>query len=213
MQAAEIGRGLRGEAVRQLRVAHIAPAQDGALDGVVGEDEVLGQVGAAEEQGVHIQDALARKAAPARQVHPDLAAGPAVGVRAARAGHEPGEGRLHRRGELHAHARVYEPVSGHDDAPGAEHRAVQGVEHRAYELPRRARQQARVRVQGEDVFRVPKERRVPREDGEPAGIPAQQARQGQQGPALALVPRPDAVPLPQRPAAAEEEKAAAVFVV
>ena len=53
----------------------------------------------------------------------------------------------------------------------------------------------------------------PREDGEPAGIPAQQARQGQQGPALALVPRPDAVPLPQRPAAAEEEKAAAVFVV
>ena len=42
-------------------VARVAAAEDGALDGVVGEDAVFRQAGAADEQGLRVQDALPAK--------------------------------------------------------------------------------------------------------------------------------------------------------
>ena len=62
--ALEPGRGRGGEAVGELGGAHVAAAQQRALHGVVREDEVVREAGAAAHERPGVDDALAREAPP-----------------------------------------------------------------------------------------------------------------------------------------------------
>ena len=211
--ALEPGRGRGGEAVGELRGAHVAAAQQRALHGVMREDEVVREAGAAAHERNGVDYALAREAAPAREVHPDLAADAAVGVDAARSGHRARKAAALGGGELDAHARVYEPAAGYHAALPVEFRAVERVEHRAYELPRRAGQERRVRVEGEDVSRPAQAEGVAGEALELALPARHQPREGHERPALALVRLPDAVALILPARADKEIEAAGVLRV
>ena len=212
--ALEKRRARRGEAVGEQAVAHIAAVQQRALHRVVGEDEVFRQVGAALEQGPDVQYALPREAAAAGEVHPDLASGGDVGVDAARPRRRAGEERPLARLELDAYARVDDAAArAHAAEAAVKLRAVERVEHRAYELARRAGQQAGVRVEGEDVFHAAEPGRLAGEDLQLVFPPGAEPCELQKRAALALVPAPDAVAR-RLPARAEKEiKAAAVFGV
>ena len=211
--ALEVRRGRGGEAVRQYGVAHVSAMQQRALHGVVREDEVLRQVGAARQQGVHVEYALPGEAAAAGEIHPHLAAGRAVGVDAAGTCHGAGEVRGLARGQLHAYARMYHPAPGDDGAVFAQLRAVERVQHGADELARRAGQDARIRIQSYNVARPGEGGGVAGEDFKLALPPGAQPCEGEQRAALALVRAPDPVAPGLPPLARKEVKAARILPV
>ena len=192
---AQVGEHAAGEAVQHLHVADEAAAQKGRLHRVVGEGQVFRDARIeAGEVGVHIEDALAGKAAAAEIVHAQLAAGAAVGVRAARPGKDAGEVRAHGGGEGRSHARGEDAPARRDRAPRRVHRrAGERVQHRADQLLRRAGAHARVAVQRQQKAHVPQRRVVPGGDAH-AALPAPQQPHGlQQRAALALPAAPDAL--------------------
>lgn len=94
-----------------------------------------------------------------------------------------------------------------------EPRGVHRVQHGPDKLPRRAGQKTGVRVESEDVFHPDEALFVPGEDAEPAAVAAQEPRQSQQRPALALKAAPDPVAPARFPFAAEKVKSPAVFLI
>ncbi len=214
MLALEIGKRRRREAVGELGVAHVRPAQQRALYGVVREDKPFGQAGAAVEQGAHVDDALPGEPAAPGQIHPHLAAGAAVRVYAPGPGHGARKARTLARGELYADARVdYASARGHHAALFVDLGAVERVQHRAYQLPRRAGQERSVRVQGENIACARYAPEVPGHALELAVLPGAQRRQGHERAAFALVRRPYAVALVLAARPDKQVKAAAVFPV
>ena len=162
MLALKVGKRRRWKTVSELCVAHVAAVQQRALYGVVREYQPFGQVRAALKQRRYIYNTFSGEAAAARQVHPDLAAGRAVGVHTARTRRHAGKVRALARGELHAHARVYDTTPLRDTPQaGLDPGAVERVRHRANELARRAGQERGVRIQGENVLRTLQGAQIP----------------------------------------------------
>lgn len=85
------------------------------------------------------------------------------------------------------------------------------MQHGPDKLPRRAGQKTGVRVESEDVFHPDEALFVPGEDAEPAAVAAQEPRQSQQRPALALKAAPDPVAPARFPFAAEKVKSPPYF--
>ena len=210
MGAAEVLRARGGAAVGEERVAHVPAAQQRALYGVVREHQPLGQARAAREQRGDVDYALAGEAAAASEVHPHLTAGGVVRVHAARPGGDARKGALAARGKLDADARVYYAAArAHDAALAVDDGAVERVQHRTDELARRARQQARVRVEREYIPRAAERFGVAGEDGELARITGAELRERQKRAALALIAAPAPVPRRFAPGADEQVEPAA----
>ena len=205
--------GLCRKAVDDLDVREITPAQERALDRIVAQDAVFGEVGGAEEQRVNIENPLACEATAVIAILKDLAAGAAIGVRAAGAGKEAGKVRGRGVGEIGRNARVQKAIPRCDALLfPVELRAIQRMEHGRNQLARGTRREHGVRVEREEKTHVPERGFVPEvaQVGTPA---AQERREAQERAALALPSAPDAVRLREGARAREEGKAAAEFLV
>ena len=212
VQALIVGERAAGEAVGERDVAHEAAAQQRALRRVVREDAALRHVPfAAQQEAAQVDQPLPGEAPAVEGVHIQLAAEPAIGVRAAGPGEDQreigGVGAL----QLGVQPGMEDAVPGRDHGPlCVGPGAAQRVEHRADQLASRAGIEARVAVEREDEARAFK-RRALALDRKLALASVEQRREREQRAALALMPAPALAVEAAR--AGEEIKAAAVAAV
>ena len=155
------------------------------------EDAPVGESPAgAFQQGVRVDDALAREAAAVERVHIQLAADRAVGVAASAAGEN--EREIGRRGarKLRRYARLDHAVArDYHAALRVDLRAVERMQHRGDQFARRARIYARVAVERDYILRRREKIAVARHMQCRLTV-EQQLRKLQQRAALALMTAP-----------------------
>ena len=207
-----IGQRAGRKAVGKGGVPHKAAAQQRALRRVMREDAALRDVlFAAQQEGTQVDEPLSGKAAAAEGVHVELAAAAPVRVGAAGPGKDQREIRGVRALQLGLEPRLQDPVArGDEPLFRIEPRRIERMQHRADQLPGRAGIQPRVAVERQQ--KAGPCQCVPVSGDAQLRLPvAQEPRQLEQGPALAL---PAAPALAVKAAGTcEEVKAAAVLPV
>ena len=130
-----VGKRLARKGVGKFRVPEESTAQKSALQCVVREDALRGEIPGNAQQAARVENALSGKAAAAEGVHIQLPAQRPVGVAAARSGEQKRKIGGRGRGQERGHARVDDRVPRRDDALFlVQRRRVERVQHGSDQL-------------------------------------------------------------------------------